>query len=511
MLSKIIRTLISFLGVLLGITSYLSLEKYFPQISFGLNNVYLVGIIVGLVVGILFYLISPWIFSKVREFVKILDKEISKYPQTDILLGVVGLIVGLVIAYLLVGGLLGSISGMPLIKMILSIIIYIFMGYIGVKITLKSRDDLFNINKLSRLSSNIGKDKSSKKDHGGKSIPPKVLDTSVIIDGRIADICRTGFVEGKLIIPKFVLNELQHIADSSDDLKRVRGRRGLDILNIIQKELDIESLASSANQKIKAANKGKVITKALPPFDPDDPNSPWSYDRTDVKNEVTERIKQVHAGWHQGTPFNDLLPLLPPDYTQRAYTGCAMVAVSQIMAYHQKPYSNYITAAMWPTMIANLDTSVELKRLMLDLFNTMNTGYDATGTSSNISKARDFLNNNGYTAGSAQDYTFDRAWRALSYGPTYIRGTRASGDGHAWIIDGVRNTRTTSTDIYTITYNGRVFEASGSSSITSFQTVRYDWGGGNENDNTWFNSGIFTPSSNTSPYDRNVRMISYVY
>ena len=115
-----------------------------------------------------------------------------------------------------------------------------FMGYIGVKITLKSRDDLFNINKLSRLSSNIGKDKSSKKDHGGKSIPPKVLDTSVIIDGRIADICRTGFVEGKLIIPKFVLNELQHIADSSDDLKRVRGRRGLDILNIIQKELDIE-------------------------------------------------------------------------------------------------------------------------------------------------------------------------------------------------------------------------------------------------------------------------------
>ena len=240
MLSKIIRTLISFLGVLLGITSYLSLEKYFPQISFGLNNVYLVGIIVGLVVGILFYLISPWIFSKVREFVKILDKEISKYPQTDILLGVVGLIVGLVIAYLLVGGLLGSISGMPLIKMILSIIIYIFMGYIGVKITLKSRDDLFNINKLSRLSSNIGKDKSSKKDHGGKSIPPKVLDTSVIIDGRIADICRTGFVEGKLIIPKFVLNELQHIADSSDDLKRVRGRRGLDILNIIQKELDIE-------------------------------------------------------------------------------------------------------------------------------------------------------------------------------------------------------------------------------------------------------------------------------
>jgi len=240
LISKIIRILISFLGAILGTTSYLSLVKFFPQLSFGIENVYLVCLVAGLLVGILFYLISPWFFNKVRRFVKILDTEISKYPQTDILLGVVGLIVGLVIAYLIVGGLFGSISGMPLIKTILSIIIYIFMGYIGIKITLKSREDLFNISKLSRLSPSLGKDKSGKKDNTTKSIPPKVLDTSVIIDGRIADICRTGFVEGKLIIPKFVLNELQHIADSSDDLKRVRGRRGLDILNIIQKELDIE-------------------------------------------------------------------------------------------------------------------------------------------------------------------------------------------------------------------------------------------------------------------------------
>ena len=240
MISKIIRVLISLLGVILGTTSYLSLAKYFPQLKFGMSNIYLVSLIAGLLIGVVFYLISPWIFKKVRKFVKVLDSEISKYPQTDILLGVVGLIVGLVIAYLIVGGLFGSIAGMPLIKTILSIIIYIFMGYIGIKITLKSREDLFNLSKLSRLSSNLGKDKSNKKDNTTKSIPPKVLDTSVIIDGRIADICRTGFVEGKLIIPKFVLNELQHIADSSDDLKRVRGRRGLDILNIIQKELDIE-------------------------------------------------------------------------------------------------------------------------------------------------------------------------------------------------------------------------------------------------------------------------------
>ena len=68
---------------------------------------------------------------------------------------------------------------------------------------------------------------------------PKILDTNVIIDGRIADVCRTSFLEGKIFIPSFVLEELQHIADSSDSLRRARGRRGLDILNQMRKELDL--------------------------------------------------------------------------------------------------------------------------------------------------------------------------------------------------------------------------------------------------------------------------------
>ena len=68
----------------------------------------------------------------------------------------------------------------------------------------------------------------------------KVLDTSVIIDGRVADLCETGFLEGPFLVPHFILNELQHIADSSDSLKRARGRRGLDILNKIQKMTDVD-------------------------------------------------------------------------------------------------------------------------------------------------------------------------------------------------------------------------------------------------------------------------------
>ncbi|MDH7600772.1 MAG: TRAM domain-containing protein [Armatimonadota bacterium] len=69
---------------------------------------------------------------------------------------------------------------------------------------------------------------------------PKLLDTNVIIDGRIADICRTGFLEGPVYVPRFVLDELQLIADSSDSLKRARGRRGLEILNQMQKEIGLE-------------------------------------------------------------------------------------------------------------------------------------------------------------------------------------------------------------------------------------------------------------------------------
>lgn len=72
----------------------------------------------------------------------------------------------------------------------------------------------------------------------GSGATAKLLDTNVIIDGRIYDICRSGFLEGPIILPGFVLEELQHIADSSDDLRRNRGRRGLDILHSMQKELD---------------------------------------------------------------------------------------------------------------------------------------------------------------------------------------------------------------------------------------------------------------------------------
>ncbi|CEH36085.1 PIN/TRAM domain-containing protein [Romboutsia lituseburensis] len=264
MIQKITRFVIGILGFTLGVTTYSTLMKEFTVLKFGADAYGLIASVsVGIVIGLIFYAIEPWVINKCKDLAKIMDKEISKYPQTDILLGSIGLIVGFVIAYLVSG----LISSVPIIGGFLSFLTYGFMGYLGIRVALKSKDDLFNLNKLGKLATL--KDKGTKKEI--KSIPPKVLDTSVIIDGRIADICKTGFIEGKLVIPEFVLDELRHIADSSDDLKRVRGRRGLDILNIIKEELQIEVEITKADfndiaevdmklLKLAKVLNGKVVT-----------------------------------------------------------------------------------------------------------------------------------------------------------------------------------------------------------------------------------------------------------
>jgi len=109
-------------------------------------------------------------------------------------------------------------------------------GFLGVALaTQKLGDLLSNLTTSLKTQSAGGRIKFKNAD-----AMPKILDTSVIIDGRIADILKTGFLEGTIVIPEFVLVELRHIADSSDSLKRQRGRRGLDILNKIQTEYGIE-------------------------------------------------------------------------------------------------------------------------------------------------------------------------------------------------------------------------------------------------------------------------------
>ncbi|NEU32437.1 PIN/TRAM domain-containing protein [bacterium LRH843] len=185
--------------------------------------------------AIILYVATFWLSDYIVNLMKLLEEAIVRAPITEVLFGTLGLIIGLIVAYLI--GIPLNTMNISVVSTVAPIFVTIFLGYFGFRIGFKKRDELINLMALTR---NLGKKKEEEElDNQKAGRQLKILDTSVIIDGRIADICKTGFLEGTLVIPEFVLEELQHIADSSDVLKRNRGRRGLDILNKIQKELPI--------------------------------------------------------------------------------------------------------------------------------------------------------------------------------------------------------------------------------------------------------------------------------
>jgi uncharacterized protein YacL len=142
--------------------------------------------------------------------------------------GTGGLVVGLLLAGLIewVGGEIFDIQ--TSLFHVGGLVVLLGFPYLGLMIGARIGEEQFPSSEQKGLKS------------GGGLVCQKVLDTSVIIDGRVADLCETGFLEGTFLVPHFILDELQHIADSSDSLKRARGRRGLDILNKIQKMADVD-------------------------------------------------------------------------------------------------------------------------------------------------------------------------------------------------------------------------------------------------------------------------------
>ena len=228
LLKRIVQAGFLIIGGTLGIFFIPDLLKLLTFESNLINNPY-VSAILG---AIIFYLIIFWAVDYVVNFVKLMEESLVRAPITDIIFGSVGLAFGLILAFL-IGYALTAIK-VPILNTIAPILLTLLFGYLGFQVGFKKRDELLTLF-------------TAKKKKGTEEEAPKteknnlkILDTSVIIDGRIADICQTGFLEGTIVIPQFVLGELQHIADSSDALKRNRGRRGLDILNRIQKELAIK-------------------------------------------------------------------------------------------------------------------------------------------------------------------------------------------------------------------------------------------------------------------------------
>lgn len=234
MLKRIVQACFLLLGGTLGIFLIPELLKLasLDQIIW-VNNTFVTAIIG----AIIFYIITFWAVDHVVNVVKWFEDRIVKAPVTDILFGSLGLIFGLIVAFL--AGLAINHIEIPIVNEFVPILLTLLLGYLGFQVGFKKRDELTNLFSFTRASKKkAAGDLNEDNEQASKRL--KILDTSVIIDGRIADICQTGFLEGTLVIPHFVLAELQHIADSSDALKRNRGRRGLDTLNRIQKEVNID-------------------------------------------------------------------------------------------------------------------------------------------------------------------------------------------------------------------------------------------------------------------------------
>lgn len=273
-------------------------------------------------------------------------------------------------------------------------------------------------------------------------------------------------------------------------------------------ELDIEALASSAQEKISSMNQpaDQPVTKAIPPFDP----NTWTYaGRRSELLYYNLRSEPVPEGWHQYHPFNDSLPNIYGT-NQIAPCGDAMIAVAQIMAYHEKPYSNYITASDWASIKANPSASVKLKMLMRDLYYDMIAGWGPAYNSyivySNPTKVRAFLNNNGYTVGPNSPYStniFPNVWNALAYGPTIICGYRTSLIPVFWVVDGAIDSKYEHYDLYTYYFNGKMYEYRDIIYRDTPQFLNFNWGEGEIDDeiiDIWLANGIFQPHSSLPNY-----------
>jgi len=172
--------------------------------------------VVGLVVGFLFGVLLSRL---VRRGLESMDEVMSRATGAEVVVAVGGVVVGLVIATLISVALVR----IPLVGPYVTVPIYLLSGYFTAYVAAKKHIEILRLLGI----------------RGAFEVlpgltPPKLIDSSAIIDGRVLEIAQTGFIEGEMLVPRFVVEELQHLADSADAEKRVRGRRGLDFVRRLQ-------------------------------------------------------------------------------------------------------------------------------------------------------------------------------------------------------------------------------------------------------------------------------------
>ncbi|MFT8458295.1 MAG: PIN/TRAM domain-containing protein [Liquorilactobacillus ghanensis] len=233
------RRIIKIIFIALGIGAGYSFMPYFWLVTGMWHNAYLNNAVVNMVVGLaIMLLVSFFATTPLENVIKKIEVSLARQSPLIIISTSVSTVIGLLIAVLI--STLFSHSQLFFLNTILPVILMLILGYLGFIVGKNHLDDLKKILIIRKKSEqkNKGEEKNAvlerKVDDNFHRL--KLLDTNILIDGRIYDLIQTGFIEGKLIVPNFVLYELQYIADSADSVKRVRGRRGLDILNKLRKE-----------------------------------------------------------------------------------------------------------------------------------------------------------------------------------------------------------------------------------------------------------------------------------
>ena len=236
LIQRLLRLLIALTGAGIGMALALAVLRLYrwthPVQTLPIE--WVVGLYLGAAVlgTLVFWLLSGAMIAKGSDWAAALENRLDKLTMAQLMSSILGLVCGMLIAALLsqVVGFLGA----SMFTTAFSALLYVFLGAVGLSIGGRRSDD------MSQLWERIpGLRERRTARRSVAQARTKLLDTSIIIDGRILDVCKTGFLEGELVVPDFVLNELRRIADSADSSRRMRGRRGLDILQKLRDDPDI--------------------------------------------------------------------------------------------------------------------------------------------------------------------------------------------------------------------------------------------------------------------------------
>ncbi|HIW13316.1 MAG TPA: TRAM domain-containing protein [Candidatus Salinicoccus stercoripullorum] len=220
MLKYLLYLLYFLIGISLGVWLFPELAQALPvAVPAIIGNVLVYGVLGGL----LFLGFFLWTVPKFESLIRKGEGLIMNRNLSEIVFATLGMIIGLLIAVLI--SLLINTMDIPVFGDIIPFVLAVVLGYLGFQIGLKKFSEVLELLPKGGTPKDAGEAADGQK---------KFLDTSAIIDGRIVDVLKTGFVEGELIIPQFVLDELQLIADATDPIKRDKGKRGLDMLNALQ-------------------------------------------------------------------------------------------------------------------------------------------------------------------------------------------------------------------------------------------------------------------------------------